>query len=333
MGDVLRAVLTIGLGIGGFVGGLLLIYASTNLLPSRWRGGGQLAVFIGPVLILLVVGLFLPALQSIALSFTRDPQLPAGNRGLFANFHFIFTDKTQRQAVINSLIWVIGGGVVSTFMGLTIARFADGMKRESIVKSMIFIPVALSLAGAGIIWKFVYDGPPFNYGLLNAITKVIPGLPDSVGGDGQRSWIIESGLSMNTFLLVVVLIWVQTGFALIVLSAAIKGVPESLAEAAKVDGATERQVFWRITVPFIRPALLTVLTTGTIASLKAFDIVQAMTGGNFNTSTIANEYYTNYSVQNRDNVAATLGVILFCMVIPVVVLNSRGQKRAQELAG
>lgn len=333
MGDVLRAVLTIGLGIGGFVGGLLLIYSATNVLPARWRGGGQLAVFIGPVLILLVVGLFIPAIQSIVLSFTRDPQLPAGNRGLFANFHYIFGDQTERQAVLNSLIWVIGGGIVSTFIGLMIARFSDGMKRESLVKSMIFIPVALSLAGAGIIWKFVYDGPPFNYGLLNAITKAIPFWPKGAGGDGQRSWIIESGLSINTLLLVVVLVWVQTGFALIVLSAAIKGVPESLAEAAEVDGATNRQIFWRITVPFIRPALLTVLTTGTIASLKAFDIVQAMTGGNFNTSTIANEYYTNYSVQNRDNVAAALGVILFCMVIPVVVLNSRGQKRAQELAG
>ena len=333
MGDILRAALTIGLGIGGFVGGLLLIYAATNLLPTKLRGGGQLAVFIGPVLLLLFIGLFVPAIQSIVLSFTRDPQLPAGNHGLLANFGFIFGDKNLRQSVFNSLVWVIGGGTVSTIFGLMIARFADGMKRESIVKSMIFIPVALSLAGAGIIWKFVYDGPPFNYGLLNAITKIIPGLPDSVGGDGQRSWIIESGLGMNTLLLVIVLIWVQTGFALIVLSAAIKGVPESLAEAARVDGATDRQIFYRITVPFIRPALLTVITTGTIASLKAFDIVQAMTGGNFNTSTIANEYYTNFSVQNRDNVAAALGVVLFLMVIPVVILNSRGQKRASELAG
>ncbi len=333
MGDVLRAVLTIALGIGGFVGGLLLIYGATNLLPTKMRPGGQLAVFLGPVLVLLFVGLFVPAVQSIFLGFTRDPQLPPGNSGLFANYGFIFSDKNLRQSVFNSLVWVIGGGTISTIFGLMIARFADGMKREAIVKSMIFIPVALSLAGAGIIWKFVYDGPPFDYGLLNAITKVIPGLPDSVGGDGQRSWIIESGLSMNTFLLVIVLIWVQTGFALIVLSAAIKGVPESLAEAARVDGATDRQIFYRITVPYIRPALLTVITTGTIASLKAFDIVQAMTGGNFNTSTIANEYYTNFSVQNRDNVAAALGVVLFLMVIPVVVLNSRGQKRAQEMAG
>ncbi len=326
MGDILRAILTIGLGIGGFVGGLLLIYAATNVLPAKLRGGGQLLVFVGPVLLLLFVGLFLPAIQSIILSFTRDPQLPAGNSGFFANFHFIFGDKNLRQSVFNSLLWVIGGGTISTIFGLMIARFADGMKRESIVKSMIFIPVALSLAGAGIIWKFVYDGPPFNYGLLNAIAKLF-------GASGTRSWIIESSYGMNTLLLVIVLIWVQTGFALIVLSAAIKGVPESLAEAATVDGATSRQVFYKITVPFIRPALLTVITTGTIASLKAFDIVQAMTGGNFNTSTIANEYYTNFSVQNRDNVAAALGVVLFLMVIPVVILNSRGQKRASEMAG
>ena len=333
MGDIVRTILTIGVGIGAFVGVLLIIYASTNLLPVRFRTGGQIAVFLGPVLLLLVVGLALPALQSIFLSVVRDPQLPAGSRGFLANYRYILGDRAERHAVINSVLWVLGGGTLSTIFGLTIARYTDGMKGESIVKSLIFIPVSLSLAGAGIIWKFVYDGPPFNYGLLNAITKIIPGLPDSVGGDGQRSWVLESGLSINTLLLIIVLIWVQTGFAVIVLSAAIKGVPDSLEEAARVDGATNNQIFYKITLPYIRPALLTVITTGTIASLKAFDIVQAVTGGRFNTSTIANEYYDNFSVQNRDNVAAALGVILFLLVIPVVFMNSRGQKQAQEMTG
>jgi alpha-glucoside transport system permease protein len=332
MGDVLKTLLTIGIGIGGFIGGLTALYAITNVLPKRIRNGSQITLFLGPVLLLITVGLLLPAIQSVVVSLIRDPALPAGHRGFFANYHFILGDKDERHAIFNSILWVVGGGTVSTIFGLTIARFADGMKRESIAKAFVFIPVSLSLAGAGIIWKFVYDGPPFNYGLLNAITGAIPGWPQKFGGDGQRLWILEQQYSLNTILLIVILIWVQTGFALIVLSAAIKGVPESLAEAARVDGATDRQIFYRVTLPYIRPALLTVITTGTIASLKSFDIVQAVaSGGRFNTSTIANQYVTNFN--NKEHVAAALGVILFLLVVPVVVLNARGQKRAQELAG
>ena len=329
MGEIVRAFLTVVLGLGAFFIALLILYSGTNLLPKRWREGGQIGVFLGPALILLVLGLAIPAVRSIWISMHSDGKgLPFNG---LANYKYIFTDKNERTSVINSVVWVLVGGTLSTMFGLIIARFADGIKGERIVKSLIFIPLTLSLAGAGIIWKFVYDGPPFNYGLLNAVTKLIPGLPDSLGGDGQRLWLLEHGAYMNTILLVIFLVWVQTGFATIILSAAIKGVPEALEEAAKVDGATDRQVFYRITLPYIRPAVLTVITTGTIASLKAFDIVQATTGGNFGTSTIANEAYTTFFVQNRDSLGSALAVLLFILVIPVVILNQRGQKRAQEI--
>lgn len=333
MGEAVRAILTVVVGVGIFLGALGALYAATNVLPARFRDKGQIAVFLGPVMVLLTVGLAIPAIRTIVVSLMNDKQLPPGSTGFAANYKFIFSDHLQRKAIFNSILWVLAGGSISTWFGLTIARFADGIKREAVVRSLIFIPVSLSLAGAGIIWKFVYDGPPFNYGLLNAITKAIPGWPKGFGGDGQRLWLLEHPFSMNTFLLVVILIWVQTGFAVVVLTAAIKGVPDSLEEAARVDGATNRQIFWRITVPYIRPALLTVMTTGTIASLKAFDIVQATTGGNFETTTIANEYYNNFYVQNRENVAAGLAVLLFVLVIPVVIINQRGQKRAQEMIG
>lgn len=333
MGNVIRAVVTIVLGVGGFFGVLLALYFATQVLPKRIKHGAQIAMFVGPAVIFILVGLAIPALQTVISSLFRDPQLPAGSRGFLANYRFIFTDKLERRALLNSILWVIGGGTVSTMLGLVVARYTDGMKRESVVKALIFIPVSLSLAGAGIIWKFVYDGPPFDYGLLNAVTKVIPFWPKGFGGDGQRLWLLESGGSLNTFLLIVIIVWVQTGFAVVVLSAAIKGVPDSLEEAARVDGATSNQIFYKITLPYIRPAVLTVITTGTIASLKAFDIVQGTTGGNFKTTTLANEYYTNYFTQNRERVAAALAVLLFLLVIPVVVLNQRGQKRAQELVG
>jgi alpha-glucoside transport system permease protein len=331
MGQLVSALITVVLGLGAFVGGLLVLYAVTNALPKRFRDGGQIAVFLGPAIVLIVVGLLVPAVRTILLSVLSDKEgRPFGG---LTNYKYIFTDRNMRLAVVNSALWVIFGGTTSTFLGLTIARYLDGAKGERFAKSLVFIPQALSLAGAGIIWKFVYDGPPFAYGLLNAITKVVPGMPDKWGGDGQRIWLLESGGRMNTFLLIVILVWVQTGFATVVLSAAIKGVPETLAEAATVDGATTRQVFYKVTLPYIRPAILTVLTTGTIGALKAFDIIQATTGGNFKTSTVANEQYIKFFLEDRDGLASALAVLLFVIVIPIVVLNQRGQKRAAEIMG
>ena len=331
MGQVLGALGTVVLALAVFVGALLVIYGATTLLPKRFREGSQIAVFLGPAAVLIVIGLLVPALRTMWVSLHSDVKgQPFGG---LTNYKYIATDHNMRTAIFNSFLWVLLGGTISTALGLTIARYADKAKGEKLAKSLIFIPSALSLAGAGIIWKFVYDGPPFNYGLLNAITKAIPGWPKGFGGDGQRLWLLEHPVQMNTLLLIVILVWVQTGFATVVLSAAIKGVPESLEEAAIVDGASSRQVFYKVTLPYIRPALLTVMTTGTIASLKAFDIVQATTGGNFNTSTIANEMYTKFFLESRDGLASALAVLLFIIVIPVVVLNQRGQKRAQEMIG
>ena len=331
MGQAFGAVATVVVALAIFVAGLLAIYAVTNAVPRRFRERSQIAVFLGPALVLIVIGLLVPALRTVWFSLLSDRQgTPFGG---LTNYKFLATDHNERIAILNSVLWVLFGGTLSTVFGLTIARYADKARGEAVAKSLIFIPAALSLAGAGIIWKFVYDGPPFNQGLLNAVTKVLPGWPNGFGGDGQRLWLVEHPVQMNTFLLIVILIWVQTGFATVVLSAAIKGVPETLEEAAIVDGATNRQVFYRITLPYIRPAILTVMTTGTIASLKAFDIVQATTGGNFNTSTIANELYRKFFLEERDGLASALAVLLFIIVIPVVVLNQRGQKRAQEMVG
>ena len=264
MGQLFSALTTVLLGLGGFVGGLLVLYAATNIIiPKSRREGSQIIVFLGPALVLIVIGLVIPAIRTIYLSLLSDAKgQPFGG---LTNYKFIFTDSDSRDVLINSAMWVFLGGTVSTALALFIARFADKQKGESIAKALIFIPSAMSLVGAGIIWKFVYDGPPFGNGLLNAITKAIPGLPDRMGGDGQRIWLLEpvGSLHMNTLLLIVILIWLQTGFATVVLSAAIKGVPESLEEAATVDGASSRQEFFKVTLPYIRPALLTVMTTGT----------------------------------------------------------------------
>jgi alpha-glucoside transport system permease protein len=245
--------------------------------------------------------------------------------------------------VFNSIVWVVAGTTIVVVVGLAVARYADGMKGEKAAKSAIFIPVAVSLVGAGLIWTFVYAGPPFNNGLLNAVTGSIPGLPTSMGGDGQRLWYIERGFGpftppdatpgFNTFLLVVIFIWAQAGFAMVIFSAAIRGVPDSLIEAAKVDGATNRQVFYRVTLPYIRATIVTVTTLSMIAGLKAFDIVAATTGGRFGTSTIANEFYVTKFVQGRNGLGSALAVLIFVLVFPIILMNRHAQKRAEEMMG
>jgi alpha-glucoside transport system permease protein len=329
--EVVKALFTVLLGLAVFFAGLLGLYGLVNLLPKRRREGGRIFVFLFPAMFVLLAGLVIPAFRTIWFSLLND-QKGLSFRGL-GNFHEIWNDQNSRTALVNTFFWVAVGGPAATVMGLAIARFADGMRGEAMAKSLIFMPRALSLAGAGIIWKFVYDGPSQSgsVGLLNAVTKIIPGWPDSWGGDGERLWLIESGGRANTFLLIVILIWVETGFATVIFSAAIKGVPESLIEAAKVDGATNRQAFFKVTVPYIRATIVTVLTLVTISALKVFDIIAATTGGNFRTSTLANDVYATFFTQQRDAYGSALAVVLFVLVIPIVLINQRSQRRTEEM--
>ncbi|MFM2073060.1 MAG: hypothetical protein RLZZ623_3324 [Actinomycetota bacterium] len=341
MHDLWTTVYMVAVGLGALLAVLLVLYALASLLPGRWGERGRVLVFLLPALFAILIGLLVPALRTIYLSFYSDSAHPKFVG--FKQYIDIFSFKDTRQTVFNSVTWVIVGTIATTTFGLAIARFADGMKGEKAAKSLIFIPGAISLAGAGIIWRFVYAGPPFQVGLLNQVTKAIPGLPASMGGDGQRIWLLERGFGsltpptaapgFNTFLLIIIFIWAQTGIATVILSAAMKGVPDSLIESAKVDGATNKQVFYKVTLPYIRATIVTVATLTTIAGLKSYDIVAASTGGNFKTSTIANDFYNLVYLQDRDGLGSAFAVLLFVLVIPVVVINRRSQRRAEELMG
>jgi alpha-glucoside transport system permease protein len=343
MRDLFLAIVTVVVGIGGLLAVLGLLYAAVKFLPRQWREGARAWVFVVPALICMFVGLLVPALRTLYVSmFNFSGQKFVG----LDNYKSIFTQNGTRLAVVNSLTWVVVGTLGSVILGLTIARFADGMRGEKIAKSAVFIPLAISLVGAAVIWKFVYADNS-QLGLLNQVTKVIPGLPDSLGGNGKRNWVLKPDLGglkppsfrgwrapgFNTFLLIIIFIWAQTGFATVIFSAAIKGVPDSLIEAAKVDGATTRQAFYKVTLPYIRATIVTIATTITIAGLKVFDIVAATTGGNFGTDTIANQFDLVKFVQGDDGLASALGVLIFILVIPVVVINRRTQRRAEELMG
>lgn len=340
MGELIRAMFTVFVAfavLGAFLG---ILYWLTKFLPKKWQEGFRFWVFILPAAVAVIAGLLIPAIRTIYLSFLDDN----GNSWVgFENYTSIFENQGTRLTVVNSATWVIVGTLFTVTIGLAVARFADSMKSEKAMKTAIFVPGAISLVGAGVIWLFVYSGPPFENGLLNAVAGSIPGLPDSMGGNGERLWTLERGFGpftapdfapgLNTFLLIVIFIWAQTGFATVIFSAAIKGVPDSLLEAAKVDGATERQTFFKVTLPYIQTTIITVATTITFAGLKAFDIVAATTGGRFGTSTIANEFYVTTFVQGRSGLGASLAVLLFLLVIPIIIMNRRAQRRAEEMVG
>lgn len=225
-----------------------------------------------------------------------------------------------RSVIWNNLFWVVLVTGVSTAVGLGIAVLADRAAGESVAKSIIFMPMAISFVGASVIWRFVYAFTPAGrdqIGLLNALW---------VGAGGEpQAWIQQA--PWNTLFLIAIMIWIQTGFAMVVLSAAIKAVPADLLEAAKVDGANDAQIFWRITVPQIRTTIAVVVTTLVITVLKVYDIVKVMTNGQFGTNVIANQMFDE-SFINRDlGRGSTLAVILFVAVLPLMVINVR---RAQE---
>lgn len=302
----------------GFLG-LLLFWFD---LRSRHGTGYLFALFgfLSPALILLAVGLVIPTIQTTIASFMNS-------RGTefvgLENFAWIFTQPAGIRTVLNTVLWVLIAPAVSTIAGLAYAVFVDKSRGEKFFKILVFMPMAISFVGASIIWRFVYTARPADadqIGLLNQLIVTFGGEP--VQFLQNEPW--------NTVALIVVLIWVQTGFAMVLLSAAIKAVPIEQLEAAELDGATAWQRFANVTLPGIRSTLVVVLTTISIASLKVFDIVRTMTAGANETSVIANEMYTQFRNFEAGRSAA-FAVILFVMVMPIVIYNARQIKLQREM--
>ena len=216
--------------------------------------------------------------------------------------------------------------LIATLIGLVYAVLVDRTRFESMAKTLIFLPMAISLVGASIIWKFVYEYRPDQgniqqIGLANQILVWL----------GLEPYQFLLNQPWNTFFLIAVMIWIQAGFAMTVLSAAIKAIPDDIVEAARLDGLHGVGMFRFITVPSIRPALVVVLTTIAMGTLKVFDIVRTMTGGNFNTSVVAYEFYTQSFRAQNAGLGAALAVILFVLVIPIIVYNVRQLRLSEEI--
>jgi alpha-glucoside transport system permease protein len=243
--------------------------------------------------------------------------------GIFENFRYALASPPMRESFLNNLIWIAIMVSGTVLLGLLIATLADRVKYEALAKAIIFMPMAISFVGAGVIWRFVYEysASGEQIGLLNAILVR--------AGFQPVSWMTTP--QVNTLALIAVGIWMWTGFCMTVLAAALKGVPGEILEAARVDGATEWQVFAGIMVPMILPTITVVVTTMVINVLKVFDVVYVMTGGNFGTEVIANRMYTEQYINFDTGRAAAIAFVLIVVIIPAMIFNIR-RFREQEAA-
>jgi alpha-glucoside transport system permease protein len=313
---ILLAAIALAVGVGGIWLLFIGVASMVGLLQAKWRDRILPWVFAGPALALLGVFLVYPAAGTILRSF-QDAE------GVFTLENYVvLADAEFVQILRNNALWLIIGTVGSVGLGLVIAWLFDRIRREALAKTLVFLPLAISLVGASVIWGFMYAWQPAGrpqIGLLNAIVVALGGEP--------IPWLQTSPI--NVFLEIVILIWLQTGFAMVVLSAAIKGVSTEVLEAARLDGASEGQVFIRVIIPMIRGSIITVATTIAIVTLKIFDIVYVTTGGRFDDDVVANRMFHEIFQFFNDGRGAALATILFIAVLPVMYINLRNFRRQQ----
>jgi alpha-glucoside transport system permease protein len=307
------------------VGGIMALYFVTNwlieLLPRRMRDAVLPYLFVGPAMALLIWYLALPAVRTFWFSLLDRNSV---NFVGLQNYLTVFTERFMLEAFRNNLLWLAVGATLSVVIGLLVAILADRSRFETFAKTLVFLPMAISMVGAGVIWNFIYEVRPASdpqIGLLNAIVVGLGGEP--------KAWtsLVQP---WNNFFLIVIVIWLQSGYAMVLFSAAIKGIPTEIIEAARMDGATEIQLFFRVMLPVIRSTVITVATTVTIFTLKIFDVVIVMTGGQFGTEVIATQFYRQYFSNRNFGLGSTIAIVLLIAVIPVMIYNLR-QFREREV--
>jgi alpha-glucoside transport system permease protein len=322
-----------------FVAVLLVIFAVAGKVTGRIERPLAIIILVAPAVILSLAGLVVPAIQTILTSLTNEQaagqKLQIINGKLVAkttkfvgldNYKFAFTDSYTLHTLLRTVIWIVIVPLVTVAIGLFLALLFDRMKRPNLAKTLIFLPTAISFVGASLIWAQVYNAPNFNQnGTPGTQTGLLSQLAIDVGWKHPPNWILQDPL--NSYLLMVILVWIEVGFAMVVLGAALKAIPEEIIEAARMDGATGLRLFRTVQVPMIRNTLIVVATTITIASLKIFDIVFTITGGNYSTDVLANQMYNELFVTNQTGRGSALAVILFACVIPLVAYNVMQMRR------
>ncbi len=278
----------------------------------RWQKPWLPWLYLAPALLILAAYLVYPTVETLRLSFydARGETFVG-----LENYRWVFTARPMRIAFRNNLLWIVVFTSTTVSLGLILAVMADRVRYESLFKSAVFLPMAISFAGAGVIWLFMYAYRPVQapqIGLLNAILV-------DVFHTKPVAWLTNRHI--NNFSLIAVGVWIWTGFNLVILSAAYKGIPRELLEAARVDGASEWQIFWRIILPLMKPTLAVVTTTMIINVLKVFDIVYVMTNGNYDTEVIANRMYKEMFHFRNFGRASAIAVVLLLAILPVMLIN------------
>lgn len=332
MHPALQGLITIFIGVGGCVGYFYLsnIFLDKVLYPARGPNIGRnirRATLIRPWLFLFpalaALGLYLayPVVETLRLSLTE--RVPGGGYTWVGldNYRQMAREPKFWEALQNNFFWLLIVPAMSTMFGLLAAQLTDRIKWGNLAKSLIFMPMAISFVGAAVIWKLIYDARPIEQdqiGVLNALYLFF-------GGDAPVTWLTIP--FWNSFFLMAVLIWIQTGFAMVILSAALRGIPEETIEAAIVDGAGPFQIFFKIKMPQISGTIVVVWTTITLVVLKVFDIVFAMTNGQWNTQVLANYMYDKLFRANDWGVGSASAMVIMLLVMPILIWNVRNARR------
>ena len=322
-GKILGALLAVVFGVLGAMAVFWILNKLVEFLPPKWEERLKPYAFLLPAFSVITLFLLYPAVTTVYASVLNDDSTEFVG---VKNYTRLFSNEPFQSALFNNLLWIIVVPATVVAFGLMVAVLADRMspRKEKLAKSVIFLPMAISMVGASTIWKFIYDYKPAGtnqIGLLNALVVAFGGQP--------QTWLQFETLRFNTFLLMIVYIWTQVGYAMVLLSAAIKAVPDDTIEAGRIDGASEVAIFFRIIVPQAWPTVITVFITVLIGVMKVFDIVYAMTNGQFNTDVIGNAFFNATYFEGDRGKASAIVVILMIAIIPVMVYQVR-QFRAQE---
>jgi alpha-glucoside transport system permease protein len=321
---ILYAVLTVVVGIGAAVLLYWVLNKLVELLPGPMEGRIKPYVYILPAYVAITFFLIYPSILTVIDSFKDSTST---NWVGFANFSKLLGSHDFQQTLLNTLLWIIIVPALTVVIGLGIAQLADKLSPsgESLSKTIIFMPMAISFVGAGTIWRlmYAYSSSGSQVGLLNAIVTKL--------GHAPVAWLSLSNFHANSLLLMVMLLWAQAGYSMVLLSSAIKGVPEETLEAASIDGAGAFQIFFQVVVPQIMGTIVTVFVTVLINVMKIFDIVYVMTRGSFNTNVVGNEFYNQLFNFFDYGTASAIVVILIIAVVPVMVFQVRHFKREEAV--
>lgn len=324
MKDLLTALLAVSAGIAITAFIYWVMNKIIHLFPENFKKKIEPYVFIGPVLFLIGLFIIVPTIQSIRLSFMEEEIDGSTTFIGLQNFRDLFTEDYFPNMVVNNLMWIAIVPILTVSIGLAIAQFANnvGTRAEKIFKSIFFMPMTISFVSAAVIWRYIYAYAPEGQdqvGLLNTIWMKLGGNP--------QAWFQIEAFRFNNLLLMVILIWLSAGYAMVLLSAAIKSVPEDTLEAGRVDGANTSQIFFRIVLPQIWPTAVAVFITVLIGAMKIFDIVLAMTGGNYNTTVLAQTFYLEYFLYGNTGKAMAAVVILILAIVPVMIYQVRHYRK------